>query len=158
MAVFRGTLTEVLLHFVQHADLTRLEKARLLQEATSAPRQPTVNRWLRGTMFSVHKYATALSELLTQHGYEIIDRDTSSGAADKNERKSVINPKSLVIADAAHAVCRLIPIADFLLSDACSEEDRKKLHELAGPDSVLKLTTRLRRLCSETARRQLKDI
>jgi hypothetical protein len=71
---------------------------------------------------------------------------------------SGLSNKKLMLEAAAHFVSGLIPIADYLLSDSCSEEDRKKLHDLAGADSVLKLTTRLRRLCSETARRQLKDI
>jgi hypothetical protein len=59
--------------------------------------------------------------------------------------------KERVLEATAQLVLALTSLTDLLLSDSYSAKDRSKLHDLAGADSVLKLTDRLRRLSSETA-------
>ncbi len=46
----------------------------------------------------------------------------------------------------------LLPIAEFVLSEAFSAEDRKRVREMMDGDGVFKLSTLFRDLCSETTR------
>ncbi len=72
--------------------------------------------------------------------------------APSGQTVTVEGRKGTLLAATAHSISALIPMADYLLSDECTEEDRQKLHQLVGDDRVFKLTVRLKRLCSETAR------
>lgn len=133
----------VVLHGVSGLSADKLRKAELFVETMRLTLDQETTR--RRALLRVGKKET--KELLIQPARSAAQMANGSGRGEKK----------LLLRSAARQVTDLTEIADFLLSDSCSVEDRKKLHELAGADSVLKLITRLRRLCSETARRQLKD-
>lgn len=129
----------------------RREKAKVYNASLEAKVRAAREAWLKKLPI-VRKVRAAKPEDMVAAALPVARGLLALSGADAH------GEKKFVIEAAAHLVLGLIPLADYLLSESCSEEDRKKLHELAGADSVLKLTTRLRRLCSETARRQLKDI
>ena len=60
--------------------------------------------------------------------------------------------KDRCVASLANLVLAALPLARFLDSEACAEEDRMKLRELAGNAGVFKLSNMLNRLCSSRAR------
>ncbi len=147
MTGFRGTLEQCLAHL-----FSKKEDARPALSAYVGVTLDSVQRWKSKKTKPSGRAEERVCAFLQQQGYEITETSQTHSHINGHD------DKKFMLEAAAHFVSGLIPIADFLLSDTCSEEDRKKLHELAGADSVLRLTTRLRRLCSETARRQLKDI
>lgn len=60
-----------------------------------------------------------------------------------------------MVVSLAHSVLAMIPLAEAMLSDGVSAEDRKRLRDLAGGDGVFRLSNLLNRLCSERARNEL---
>jgi hypothetical protein len=60
-----------------------------------------------------------------------------------------------IIAIFSHMVQTMRPLADFLLSDRCSAEDRDRLRQEAGRVGVFDLKNKLVRLCGERARNTL---
>jgi len=159
MAVFRGSTSECLAHLFSDAN----EDVRPILAAFTGVTLTSVQRWKAKARRPQGPIEAKVREFLTERGYEVTETpqgvipQTAQPAA-RVTNGSGNTEKSAMLVSTAHAVQALIPLADYLLSDSCSEEDRKKLHEIAGANSVLRLTTRLRRLCSETARKQLKDI
>lgn len=159
MVVFRGSIDECLAHLFSNTN----EDVRSTLATFAGVTVSSVQRWKAKGRKPQGPTKEKVREFLTDRGYEVTESPQPASTqtalpAARAHSASGNSEKSAMLVSTAHAVQALIPLADYLLSDACSEADRTKLHELAGADSVLKLTTRLRRLCSETARRQLKDI
>ncbi len=72
-------------------------------------------------------------------------------------RPTQVGEHDLLIDAAAGLVNTLLPLADLLLSDAYSAEDRSRLRERAGGDGIFKLANRLNRLCGEKARSHIQQ-
>jgi hypothetical protein len=56
------------------------------------------------------------------------------------------------IAILAHLINATLPLAELVNSDSFTAEDRRRLHELAGSNTVFNAANELNRLCSEKAR------
>ena len=159
MVAFRGSTDECFKHFFEASRKSRAERLALA-ESVGVSVDSTLRRWFTNRSVPTGGHRTRLQSFLVGRGYGVTDvgKPDSSSAKHVVSAKRGLNgggDKTFMINAAAHIISGLIPIADFLLSDSCSAADRKKLHERAGADSVLMLTSRLRRLCSETARKQL---
>lgn len=62
--------------------------------------------------------------------------------------------KAGMLVACASFIMGMLPITDYLLSDACTAGDREKLRLLTGGDGLFNLSTNFNRLCSETERRE----
>ena len=65
--------------------------------------------------------------------------------------------KNELIKGLAYLILGMLPLTEYLLSDAFTAEDREKLRQMANGDGVFLLSNRLNRLCGERARRELKS-
>lgn len=67
-------------------------------------------------------------------------------------RKDPIDDRNAITESLAHSIVALLPLAERLLSENYSPEDRERLRALAGGTGVFKLATALHRLCGERVR------
>ncbi len=73
---------------------------------------------------------------------------------DASAMSTPFDVKDALIESFANSIKAMLPLAEYLIS-RCTPEDRDKLRKLADGNGVFRLSTRLNRLCSETARREL---
>lgn len=110
----------------------------------------------------------ACADLVEEKRREIIGNlpvpKKAGNGQDRDQRIAAVAPAHVprrqdrnesVIDALANMVKAMIPIADLVLSDDFSPEQRKNLRERADVDGVFRLSNLLNRLCGERARNQL---
>lgn len=83
-----------------------------------------------------------------QHTAPAREHKFASKAPNVTDKKDLIEGFAMVVKG-------LVPFARYLLSEACTPEDRDKLRQLAGGDGVFHLSNALNRLCGEQARTEI---
>ncbi|RJQ37497.1 hypothetical protein C4552_00455 [Candidatus Parcubacteria bacterium] len=123
-----------------------LELEKVWQEIGYASRDGLFDALLRGHI-PIAERLEKIREIVARHR-----RGGTSPAIDDGEASS----KQVVLLALASLVKAVTPLADVMLSDEFSAEERQALRDATGGDGIYRLANMMNRLCSETARKAIK--
>jgi hypothetical protein len=117
-------------------------RAELLSTAVTLWKQRTV----------LKQCATVTPEFEPQGDEPKKKKEKKASLGQELQPEIIDTSKAKVIATLAALIKAALPLAELVLSDSFSSEDRAFLRRLCGGDGVFRLSNQLNRLCGETAR------